>query len=131
MRFLHFITLAQKIFRKRGCNFTWSFRKVMCSKSVWIVYVTSIMRGISYTWFMRLFIFCSKIIFDQKLFFYYCDKFDYPGSMVYSSYFVTKSFLTKDYFLIAVLDLTTLGPLHTLSWSWIKFSYFLHDSRAH
>ena len=30
--------------------------------------------------------FCSKIIFDQKLFSYCWDKFDYPGSIVYFSW---------------------------------------------
>ena len=35
---------------------------------------------------MHFFIhFCSKIIFDQKLFPYCLDKFDYPGSIVYLS----------------------------------------------
>ena len=32
-----------------------------------------------------LIFFCSTIIFDQKLFSYYCDKFDYLGSIIYLS----------------------------------------------
>ena len=40
-------------------------------------------RGPLYTCLVLFF--CSKIIFDQKLFSYCWDKFDYPGSIVYLS----------------------------------------------
>ena len=39
--------------------------------------------------------FCSKIIFDQKLFSYCWEKFDYPGSIVYLSCFSKNHFLLK------------------------------------
>ena len=60
--------------------------------------------------------FCSKIIFDQKVFSFCWDKLDYPGSIVYLScfdVFVQKSFLTKNYFLTAEINLTTWGPFYT------------------
>ena len=84
MGFLHFSTFAQKIFREWSCNFTWSFGKVIRSKSVKMVFVTSIIRQIMII-YVFLDYFCSTIIFDQKLFSYHCDKFDYPGSIVYLS----------------------------------------------
>ena len=54
--------------------------------------------------------FCSKIIFNQKIFSLFWDKLDYPGSIVYLScfdFFVQKSFLTKNYFFTAEINLTT------------------------
>ena len=56
--------------------------------------------------------FCSKIIFD-KIFFLCWDKLDYPGSIAYLSFFVQKSFLNKNYFLNAEINLTPRGPLYT------------------
>ena len=63
--FCTFSTFAQKFFKGRGCNFTLSFGKVMCIKSLKMVFVARIIRHelcMIYTFF------CSKIIFDQKFF---------------------------------------------------------------
>ena len=86
--FYTFSTFAQKIFREWGCNFTWSFGKVIHSKSVKMVFVTSIIRHKLWIIYAFFDFFCSTIIFDQKLFSYYCDKFDYSRSIVYLSCFV-------------------------------------------
>ena len=54
-------------------------------KSLKMVFVARIIRHklcIIYAFFD---FFCSKIIFDQKLFSYCLEKFDYPGSIVYLS----------------------------------------------
>ena len=48
-----------------------------------IVFVASIIRHELLCVFFLFF--CSKIIFDQKLFSYCWDKFDYPGFIVYLS----------------------------------------------
>ena len=83
--FCTFSTFAQKIFKGWGCNFTWSFGKVMRFKALKTVFVARIIRHklcIIYAFFD---FFCSKIIFDQKLFSYCWDKFDYLGSIVYLS----------------------------------------------
>ena len=85
MLFCTFSAFAQKIFKEWGCNFTWSFGKVMRFKSLKMVFVARIIRHklcIIYAFFD---FFCSKIIFDQKLFSYCLEKFDYPGSIVYLS----------------------------------------------
>ena len=43
--FLHFFTVAQKIFKGWGFNFTWSFVKVMCIKSLkMVMFVARIIR---------------------------------------------------------------------------------------
>ena len=63
-----------------------------------------------------VFIFFFKNTFCCKLFSDCCDKFDYPGSIVYLScfdFFVQKSFLTKNCVLTAEMNLTTRGPLYT------------------
>ena len=85
--FCTFSAFTQKIFKGWGCNFTWSFSKVMRIKSLKMVYVTSI---ISHSLIMHvlcifLICFCSKIIFDQNIFSLCWDKLDYPGSIVYLS----------------------------------------------
>ena len=83
--FCIFSIFAQKIIKGRGWNFTWSFDKVMRSKSIRMVFVASIVRHklcMSYAFFI---FFCSKIIFDQKLFSYCWNRFDYPVSIVYLS----------------------------------------------
>ena len=42
--FCTFSTFAQKIFKGWGCNFTWSFGKVMRSKSMKVVFLERIIR---------------------------------------------------------------------------------------
>ena len=86
--FYTFSTFAQKIFRIWGCNFTWSFGKVICSKSVKMMFVTSIIRHKLWIIYAFLDFFVQKSFFDQKLFSYYCNKFDYPGFIVCFSCFV-------------------------------------------
>ena len=83
--FYTFSTFAQKIFRERDCSFTWSFGKVMCSKSTKMVCVISIIRHRLWIIYEFFDFFCSNIIFDQKLSSCCWDKFDYPGSIVYLS----------------------------------------------
>ena len=81
--FCTFATFAQKIFKGWGSNFTWSFGKVMRSKSMKMVFVSRINRHklcMIYAFFDFL---CSKTIFDQK------------------------------YSLTAEIYLTTWGPLYT------------------
>ena len=71
----------------KGWNFTWTFGKVMRSKSMKMVFVIRIIRHklcMIYAFFL---FFCSKIIFDQKLFSYCWDEFNYPGSIVFLSCF--------------------------------------------
>ena len=80
--FCTFSTFVQKIFKGWGCNFTWSFCKVMRSKWTEMVFVARIIR---HKICMIYAFFCSKIVFDQKLFSYCWDEFDYPGSIVYLS----------------------------------------------
>ena len=79
-----FSTFAQKIFKGCGCNFTWSFGKVMPIKSLKMVYVASII--------------------SHKLCMIYA---------FFSFAFVEKSFLTKKFFLCVEINLTTRGPLYT------------------
>ena len=81
--FYSFSTFAQKILKGCGWNFTWSFGKVMRIKSLKMVFVARIIR--------------------HKL------------CMIYAffDFFVQKSFLTKNYFLTAEINLTTRGPLYT------------------
>ena len=77
--FCTFCTFAQKIYKGWGCNFTWSFGKVMRIISLKMVFVARVIRHK-----LCIFLFsCSKIIFDQKLFSYCWDQFDYQGSIVY------------------------------------------------
>ena len=81
--FCTFSTFVQKIFKGWGWNFTRSFGKVIRSKSMKMVFVTSIIRNelcIIYAFF---------------------------------HYFFQKSFFTKNYFLIAAIYLTTWGPWYT------------------
>ena len=85
MHFLNFFYLCSKTLKESGWNFTWSFGKIMRSKSMKMVFVASIIRYKLCMMYAFLWFFCSKIIFDQKLFSYCCDKFDYPGSIVYLS----------------------------------------------
>ena len=82
--FCTFSTFAQKIFKGWGCNFTWSFSKVMHSKSMKMVFVARIIRHKLYM------IYAFYDFFVQKLFSYCCDKFDYPVSIVYFSCFDSK-----------------------------------------
>ena len=72
MRFCTFSTFAQKIYKRSGWNFTWSFRKVLCTYSTKMVFVARIIR--------------PKLCIIYALF-----------------YFFQKSFLNKDYFLIAAI----------------------------
>ena len=84
--FCTFSNFAQKIFKGWGCNFTWSFGKVMRIKSL-LVFVARIVRHTLCMIYAYFDFFCSKIIFDQKLFSNCWDKFYYPGSIVYLSCF--------------------------------------------
>ena len=84
MRFFTLSTFAQKIFKGWGCNLTWSYDEVMRSKSMKKMFVARIIRHKSWMTY-AFFTFCSKIIFDQKLFVYFWDEFYYPGSIVYLS----------------------------------------------
>ena len=63
-----------------------------------------------------LFVFVQKS-FLTNFFYYFCwDKLDYSGSIVYLSCFYCffqKSLFTENYFLIAVINLATWGPLYT------------------
>ena len=81
--FCTFSTFAQKILKGWGWNFIWSFRKLMSSKSIMMVFMASIIR--------------HKLCMIYALFYF----------------FVQRSFLTKNYFLIAEINLTTWGPLYT------------------
>ena len=81
--FCTFSAIAQNIFKGLGCNFTWSFGKVMRIKSLKMVFVARIIR--------------------HKLCMIYA----------FFDLFVQKSFLTKNYFLTAKIILTTRGPLYT------------------
>ena len=67
MRFLHFFTFAQKIFKGWGCNFTWSFGKVLRIKSLKMVFVLRIIRYKLCMVYAFSF-FCSKIIFTKNNF---------------------------------------------------------------
>ena len=80
--FCTFSTFAQKIFKGWGCNFTWSFGKVMRIKSLKMVFVARIIRHKLCMIYAFLELFCSKK-FWPKLFSYCWDKFDYTGSIVY------------------------------------------------
>ena len=81
--FCTFYTFAQKFFKGWDWNFTWSLGKIMHSKSMKMVFVASIIR--------------------HKL----CMIFTFFDC------FVPKSFLTKNYFLIAEINWTPPGPLYT------------------
>ena len=84
MRFFTFSTFAQKIFKGWGCNFTWSFGKVMCIKSLKMVFVARIIR--------------------QKLCIIYA----------FFDFFLFKNhFWPKIIFPIAEINFTTWGPLYT------------------
>ena len=79
--FYTFSTFAQIIFR--GCSFTWSFDRVMRSKSMKMVSVARIIR--------------HELCMIDAFF----------------NFFIQKLFLTKNYFLTADINLTTRGPLYT------------------
>ena len=91
---LHFFYLCSKNPLGRGWNVTWSFGKVICSKSMKIVFLARIIRHklcIIYAFFDFL---CSKITFDHKLFSYCRDKcvylscwfsFTFPEAGIYTS----------------------------------------------
>ena len=83
--FCTFSTFAQKIRKGWGCNFTCSFGKVMRIKSLKMMFVAKVIRHELCMIYAFFDFFCSKIIFDQKLFSYCLEKFDYPGSIVYLS----------------------------------------------
>ena len=83
--FCTFSTFSQTIFKGWGCNFTFRFSKVMCIKSLKMVFVARIVRHKLCMVYAFFDCFCSKIIFDQKLFSYCWKKFDYQGSIVYLS----------------------------------------------
>ena len=75
--FCTFSTFAQKIFKGWGCNFTWSFGKVMHNKLMKMVFVARI---------VRLKLCMIYAFFFQKLVSDCCDKFDYPGCIDYLSF---------------------------------------------
>ena len=57
----------------------------MRSKSMKMVFVARMIRHKSCIFYAYFYFFCSKSIFDQKLFSYCCNKFDYTGSIIYLS----------------------------------------------
>ena len=64
-------------------------------------------------------VFCSKIIFDKKLFSYCWSEFDYPGSIVYFSCFFKIHFQPKIFFICCnIFDY--LGPILYLSCYYFK-----------
>ena len=80
--FCTFSTFAQKIFKGWGCNFTWSFVKVMRIKSLKMAFVARIIRH--KLWLIYAFF----DFFLLKNYFLTADiNFDYPGSIVYLSCF--------------------------------------------
>ena len=84
--FLHFFYLCSKhLFKGRGCNFTWSFGKVIHSKSMKIAFVARTIRHKSCMIYAFVYFFVQKSFLDHRLFSYCWDKFDYPGSIVYFS----------------------------------------------
>ena len=83
MLFCTFSAFAQKIFKEWGCNFSWSFDKVMRSKSMKMVFVARIIRHKLCMIYAFFDFFCSKVI------------------------------LSKNHSLISVINLTTRGPLYT------------------
>ena len=87
---MHFFYLCSKIFKGPGWNLTSSFGKVICSKSMNMVFVASIIAHRLRMIYAFFYFFCSKIIFDQKLFPYCWEKYDFPGSIVYLSCFWMK-----------------------------------------
>ena len=74
--FCSFSTFALKFFKGWGCNFTWSFGKILRSKSMEMVFVTIIIRH------KLCMIYAFLNFFVQKSFSYCWDKFDYLGSIV-------------------------------------------------
>ena len=83
MHLLRFFYLWLEISKGWGCNFTWSFGKVMRIKSLKMVFVARIIR--------------------------------HELCMIYAflNFFVQNSFLTKNCFHTAEINLTTRGPLYT------------------
>ena len=80
--FCTFSTFVYKIFKGWGWNFTRTLDKVMHSKWMKMVFVAGIIRHKLCMIYALFDFFCSKIIFDQKLFSYCWDNFDYLGSIV-------------------------------------------------
>ena len=80
MRFLLLVHLCSKIFKRSGCNFAWSFGKVMCIKSLKMVLVArTIRQKLCIFWFFSFKNhFWPKIIFLPLRYYFY-----YPGSIVY------------------------------------------------
>ena len=83
--FCTFSTFAQRICKGWGWNFKWSFRKVMRTESMKMVFVANISRHKLYIIYVFFYVSLFKIILVQKLFYDCCNKFDYPGSAVYLS----------------------------------------------
>ena len=83
-----FFYLCSKNFEGWGWNFTWSFGKEMCSKSIKMVLVASVIRHKLCMIFAFFDFFCSKSFFDQISFSYCCYKSNYLGSIVYLSWCV-------------------------------------------
>ena len=105
MLFALFLPLLNKSLRGEAAISLEALVKVMCSKSVKMVFVVRIIRHRLCMIYVFLDFFCSKIIFDQNLFSYCWDKFDYPGSIVYLSsfhWFETFNCPTFDYHIHAV-----------------------------
>ena len=71
--------------------------------------------------FIFLICFCSKIIFDQIFYYFYIifylllfiQKYTLGFIVYFVLFFVQKSFLTKNHFHTAEINLTTEGPLYT------------------
>ena len=113
MRFCTFSTFAQNIYKGWGCNFTWSFCKVMRSKSMKMVFVARIIR---HKLCMIYEFYCSKIIFDRKIIFILLRWIWLPGVHCILVLFWLKYFLLNKYWYtnkIAPMNINTRGPLYS------------------
>ena len=93
-----FLPLLKKSFKGWRCNFTWSFGKVMCIKSLKMVFLARIIRQKLWIIYAFFDFFCSKIIFYQKNLNKTSIQWT-PGSQIYLSSmksFWSKWFLNKE-----------------------------------
>ena len=97
---MHFLYRCSKIFTERGLNFTWSFFKVICTQSMNIVFVSSIIR--------------NKLCIIYVFFYYFFQK------SLTENYFpiaaknlTTRGPLYTCLVLIAAINLAIRGPLYT------------------
>ena len=112
-------------FREWGCNCTWGFGKVIRSKSVKMVFATSINRHKLWIIYVFFLFFCSAIIFDQKLFSYYRDKFDCPLYTCLVLHEVATPYGSKSHFWRKSCFLRKRGKTHIL----MEFVRVFHSSQ--